>query len=110
MAQAQAGYLCWLHTLTLRTELESCTNDRRVQEEGRWGPPRQTDADALDQAAAMVDRFNRVLLRTLRALCDLRRHGGPVILQSGGQVNVAQQQVNVNTAPPPSRSTSHAGR
>ena len=100
MAQAQAGYLSWLQTLTIRTNLESCTNDRRHKEEARWGPPRQSDADALDQAAAMMDRFNRIFLRTLRALCDMRRHGSPVIVQNGGQMNVAQQQVNLNTASP----------
>jgi hypothetical protein len=101
MAQAQASYLHWLHTLTARTGLESLTNDRRHQAESKWLPPRQSDADALDQAAAMMDRFNRIFLRTLRALCELRRHGGPVIVRSGGQLNVAQQQVNVNTSPPP---------
>ena len=98
MAQAQAGYLSWLHTLTLRTDLESYTNDRRLQEEGKWGPPRQSDADALDQAAGMMDRYNRIFLRTLRALCDMRRHSSPVIVQNGGQMNVAHQQVNLNTA------------
>lgn len=98
MAQAQQGFLHWMHVLTIRTTLESVTNDRRHQEEGRWGPPRQSDADALDQAAAMMDRYNRVFLRTLRALCDLRRHNSSVIVQSGGQLNVAQQ-VNVVTKP-----------
>lgn len=98
MAQAQAGYMTWLHTLTMRTGLESCTNDRGLKDEGRWQPPRQSDADALDQAAAMMDRFNRIVLRTLRALCDLRRHSTPVIVQNGGQMNVAHQQVNLNTA------------
>ncbi len=97
MAQAQEGYLSWLRVLTIRTNLESLTNDRRQKEEGKWGPPRQGDADALDQAAAMMDRYNRIFLRTLRALCDLRRHGGPVIVRKGGQMNVAQQQVNVVT-------------
>ena len=97
MAQAQKGFLSWLRTLTIRTSLESCTNDRRHQDEGKWGPPRQSDADALDQAAAMMDRFNRIFLRTLRALSDMRRHSGPVIVKKGGQMNVAQQQVNVIT-------------
>jgi hypothetical protein len=97
MAQAQQGFLHWLRTLTIRTTLESCTNDRRHKEEGRWGPPRQSDADALDQAAAMMDRYNPIILRTLRALCDMRRHSGAVIVKKGGQVNVAQQQVNVGT-------------
>src|SRR5262249_26984530 len=100
MAQAQAGYLSWLQTLTLRTDLESVTNDRRHKEEARWGPPRQSDADALDQAAAMMDRYNRIFLRTLRALCDLRRHSNPVIVQNGGPLNGAQQQGNLNKAPP----------
>jgi hypothetical protein len=59
-----------------------------------------SDAEALDQAAAMVDRFNRIFLRTLRALCDMRRQTKPVIVRNGGQVNVAQQQVNLSTAPP----------
>ncbi|MBY0460605.1 MAG: hypothetical protein K2V38_25085, partial [Gemmataceae bacterium] len=100
MAQAQAGYLIWLHRLTAYTSLESCTHDRRVQDEGRWQPPRQSDADATEQAAAMMDRFNRIFLRTLRALCDLRRHSTPVIVQKGGQMNVAHQQVNLSTARP----------
>ena len=95
MAQAQQNFLRWLRTLTIRTSLESVTNDRLHTDEGKWGPPRQSDADALDQAAAMMDRYNRIFLRTLRALCDMRRHSNPVIVQSGGQLNVAQQQVNV---------------
>jgi hypothetical protein len=98
MAQAQAGYLYWVHMLTIRTELESVTNDRRLKEEAKWGPPRQSDADALDQAAAMMDRYNRIFLRCLRSMCDMRRHSAPVIVQKGGQMNVAQQQVNLNTA------------
>ena len=40
MAQAQAGFLVWLHRLTVYTSLESCTNDRRIKDEGRWQPPR----------------------------------------------------------------------
>ena len=100
MAQAQTGYLTWSQNLTIRTNLESCTNDRRFKEEGKWEPPRQSDADALDKAAAMMDRFNRIFLRTLRALCDMRRHSNPVIVQKGGQMNLAQQQVNLNTATP----------
>lgn len=100
MAQAQAGYLVWLEHLTIRTNLESVTNDRRHREEGKWGPPRQSDADALEQAATMMDRFNKLFLRTLRALCDLRRQGGRVVVKNGGQVNVAQQQVNLNTVSP----------
>jgi hypothetical protein len=103
MAQAQESYLFWLMQLTTRSRLESVSSERRYQEEAKWQAPRQKDADALDQAAEMVDRFNRIFLRTLRALCDLRRRGGPVIVQNGGQLNVAQQQVNVNTSKEPEK-------
>jgi hypothetical protein len=47
------------------------------------------------KAAGMVDYFKRIFLRTLRALCDLRRNGPKVIVKKGGQLNVAEQQVNV---------------
>jgi hypothetical protein len=43
----------------------------------------------------MVDRFNRIFMRTLRALLDLRRYSVPVVIQNAGQVNVGEQQVNV---------------
>jgi hypothetical protein len=47
----------------------------------------------------MADRFNRLMVRTLRALRHLRRSS---VLQvnviPGDQVNIAQQQVNAATA------------
>src|SRR5262249_41709800 len=52
-----------------------------------------------EQAGAMVDRFSRMFVRLLRALRDLRRYAGPVIVKSAGQVNVGGQQVNVSPAP-----------
>jgi hypothetical protein len=97
MAQAQACYLQWLQTLTVYTALSNVGGDRLQREEGKWQAPRQTDADAIDQAAEMMDRFNRICLRTLRALRDLRRYSGPVFVQNAGQVNVGGQQVNTTT-------------
>jgi hypothetical protein len=95
MAQAQAAYMHWLETLNTYANQESVCDSRRKREESQWQARRQRDADAMEQAAAMADRFNKIFLRTLRALRDLRRQSPPVILQSGGQLNVAQQQVNV---------------
>jgi len=91
MAQAQSSYLYWLRTLTVR----SCLENYREKEDPNWQRPRLDDADAMEQASAMMDRFNRIFLRTLRALRDLRRFAGPVIVQNGGQLNVANQQVNI---------------
>jgi hypothetical protein len=42
-----------------------------------------------------VDRFDRIFLRTLRALRNLRRQTPGVVVQNAGQVNVGGQQVNV---------------
>ncbi|MDQ3805489.1 MAG: hypothetical protein M3416_16880 [Acidobacteriota bacterium] len=52
---------------------------------------------ALEQAHQMADRYNRMFLRTLRQMRDLRRYPS-VIVNNGGQVNVAQNQVNVQRA------------
>ena len=51
-----------------------------------------SSTEAMEQAAAMVDRFNRQYLRTLRALRDLRRCVSAVTIQQAGQVNVGGQQ------------------
>jgi hypothetical protein len=94
VAQAQTCYLHWLQTLTARTAL--CSIGDPLRDGGaKWQAPRQTDADAIDQAADMMERFNRLSLRTLRTLRDLRRIAGPVIVQNAGQVNVGGQQINV---------------
>ena len=92
LAQSQTSYLFWLRILTDRSSLDCVLNERTQRESAQWIPPRQDDAEAMEQAAAMVERFNRISLRTLRSLCDQRRYAGPVIVQNGGQVNVAQQQ------------------
>jgi hypothetical protein len=60
-----------------------------------WKPPYQSAADAIDQAHRLADGYNRQFLRVLRQMRDLRRYAPPVIVNNGGQVNVASQQVNV---------------
>jgi hypothetical protein len=91
MAQALTGAENWLGVLTSRAALEKDP----PQAGGRREPPRVTAFQAVEQAGAMVERFNRIFLRTLGALRDLRRCPPPVVVQNAGQVNVGQQQVNV---------------
>ena len=67
------------------------------RDEGRWEPQTISGTEAIDQAAAMVERFNAMFLRTLKALRDLRRQVPGVMVQNATQVNVGQQQVNVAT-------------
>jgi hypothetical protein len=95
MAQAQIAMHFWQARLALRASLEPMQEKLDIEKRGGWNPPRVSDAQAVDQAAAMVDRFNKMFLRTLRALRDLRRYSPTVVVQNAGQVNVGRQQVNV---------------
>ena len=90
LVQAQTQYEHWLELLTARTTLQADLEGK----DGRWSPPRVTDADAIDQAAVMVERFHRLIMRTARQLQNLRRVAPLVMVQNAGQVNVANQQVN----------------
>jgi hypothetical protein len=91
MAQAQTAQLCWLDVFTLR-----CASNSIQRDEGRWQAVVVEDAEAMEQAAGMVERFNGLFLRTLKALRDLRRQGPGVVVQNAGQVNVSGQQLNLN--------------
>lgn len=58
--------------------------------------PYQSEADGVQQAAELADRFRRAYHASIRALRDWRRY--PVIVQKAGQVNIAAdggQQVNL---------------
>jgi hypothetical protein len=63
---------------------------------GAWEMPYQSEADGVQQAAELADRFRRAYHAAIRALRDWRRY--PVIVQKAGQVNIAAdggQQVNL---------------
>ena len=47
------------------------------------------------QLLPVIDRFNVMFLRNLRALRELKQSPIQVNIQQAGQVNVGQQQVNV---------------
>jgi hypothetical protein len=51
--------------------------------------------DMREQAAAMPNRFHRMIEQTLRPLCSLRKVPLGVVVQNAGQVNVGGQQLNV---------------
>ncbi|HEV2122263.1 MAG TPA: hypothetical protein VGW38_05770 [Chloroflexota bacterium] len=101
LAQSHSQYLWWLERLHLMSILECQLDDPKLRRQGYWQPPRVDGAQAIAEAGAMVERFNRLFLRTLRALRDLRRYTPPsVVVQQAGQVNVGQQQVNVTGSDP----------
>ena len=90
MAQAYTMVLYWQKIL-----LRWMSLDGRCDKENAWEKqtPRLSTFEAVNRAADMIDKFQRMFLRTLRALQNMRRV--PVIVQNAGQVNVGQQQVNV---------------
>jgi hypothetical protein len=94
MTQARVAVFQCMEKLARRGSVASMS----TPPDGTWTAPTVSDAEAVEQAAAMVDRFNRICLRTLRALLDLRRVEPTVVVQNAGQVNVAGQQVNVAAA------------
>ena len=66
--------------------------------DGYWDRPQVTEQQAIEHAVQMADRFNRIFMRTLRQLRDLRRYS-PVTINNPQQVNIAAdggQQVNVS--------------
>lgn len=96
MAQAQTAIFFWQERLMLRASIEPMHEKRDIEEHGGWNPPRVSEHQAVEQAGTMVDRFNRIFLRTLRALCNLRKVSSAVVVQNAGQVNFGGgQQVNV---------------
>jgi hypothetical protein len=97
IAHAFSEYLQWMKTLTCYTSMQ----ERECVGPKDWQPPRLNSDKAVDNAAAMADRFNRILLRNLRALRDLRRYSPNVTIQQAGQVNVGGQQVNFAGGAPP---------
>ncbi len=99
LATAQSGYLFWLERLMMRASSDAQMEEADLDAEGKWRPTRIPQAAATEEAAAMMDRFNRIFLRTLRALRDLRRYVPTVTITGAQQVNIGQQQVNLAGAP-----------
>ena len=94
MAQAYSTQLFWQERMMCYACLEVDTERSKHAECIQY--PRVSDAKAVDQAAQMVDRFNRIFMRSLRALRDLRRHAPTLVVRNAAQVNVAETQVNVD--------------
>lgn len=103
MAQSFSEYLYWSEIAHNRSTTEgkilySQEEERRAKEaQGHWIPPRLGEVAAIDHATQMADRCNRLFLRTLRQLRDLRRYSMPVTINNPAQVNIAAdggQQMN----------------
>ena len=97
LAQLQTCYFMWLEEFVLVSTTEIRKQERDLEE--TW-KRRQTDqyiAKEEEKAAAMMDRFNRMFMRTLRQLCDLRSYTGQITIGRASQVNIGEKQINVTS-------------
>jgi hypothetical protein len=112
LASAYEQHLRWQTLAVLRVEEETWQGERdkrraldqmsprehaRHEELEGWLPPRQAQADAIEQAVLIADRYQRAFLRLLKAYRDNRRLFEMLVV-TGGQVNVGERQVNVAVA------------
>jgi hypothetical protein len=104
LAQCYVAWQYWLTRLSqAANNLDSASeqmkkNKKSPYEAERWDPPRITAIEYLDHCTQMADRFNRMFLRVLRQMRDLRRYSVPVTINNPKQVNIAAdggQQVNM---------------
>lgn len=113
MAQSYFQWQYWLEQTVKRSETEPRREHHAYQEwkqynektkntqswkEGYWFPPYVSEQQAIEHAVQMADRWNRIFMRTLRQLRDLRRYS-PVTINNPNQVNIAAdggQQINLN--------------
>jgi hypothetical protein len=69
------------------------------RDKGGWEIPTIGQSAAIEQAAQMLDRFQRMYFRALRQLRDWRRYPPPMTINNPKQVNIATdggQQINVS--------------
>jgi hypothetical protein len=114
MAAAYHQHLTWQTLATQRVESEAWHGEsdkrralanmapsqrERYENDYGWVPPRVSDAEAIEQAVLMADRYQRSFLRLMKAFRDNRRLFGALIV-AGGQVNIGEQQVNVHQEQP----------
>jgi hypothetical protein len=95
MAVSQVQLWNWQATLAAYAEVAVPGGQGNPRRRDAPGPPRVSDAAALEQAAAMVERFQRLFHRALAALQAQRRQTS-VVVRRAGQVNVGHQQINVS--------------
>ncbi len=92
LAQLYSEQLTWLERYHQLSTGMAMVTRRELEQRGSCEPPRVDAAEAVQEAAGMLDRFNKLFLRTLRSLRDLRRWSTPVTINnSGGQLNIGAQ-------------------
>lgn len=73
--------------------------NQKQWDDGFWDRPYVSERNAVEHAAQMADRWQRMYFRAIRSLRDWRRYSPQVTINNPNQVNIAAdggQQINVN--------------
>lgn len=103
LAQCYVAWQYWLKRAfqaanNMDSASEQMAKKKTRYEGGAWYPPRVTAMKYLDHCTQMADRFNRMFLRVLRQMRDLRRYSVPVTINNPkhmkcGELSVRQRKV-----------------
>jgi hypothetical protein len=96
LAQSFSAYLQWSERLSLYVDSQCETEDVKLKRDGYWMPPRVSEAKWMTWCAEQATAAHRRFVMTLKTMQDLRRLPS-LSIASVGQVNVAQQQINVSS-------------
>jgi hypothetical protein len=75
--------------------------NQKQWDHGHWDIPMVSEQQAIEHAAQMADRWQRMYFRAIRSLRDWRRYTPQVTINNPQQVNIAAdggQQINVSNA------------
>ena len=98
ICQAQTIREYWMRLATERVAVECEIERFWVESNGKRSEKRIDGSESAREAREEAERWDRVFIRAVRALRDLRRYAVPVTINNPQQVNIAAdggQQVNV---------------
>ena len=98
LAQAFTAYEKEMGRVMTYITMEASLNDHQIQKNNKYETPRLTSAETLLRVEQAMERYQRMILRTQRALRDQRRYG--LNVGNVGQLNIGAFQQNV-THPEP---------
>jgi hypothetical protein len=84
-------------TMLAATEAELERDD--LQRDRRWRPPHELMASEIARVEQRAEQAHNRLLRSIKALTELRRATPTIYVANAGQINVGSQQVNVTQQP-----------
>jgi hypothetical protein len=96
LAQHFGSYLQWSERLAMYVASQCESEDVKLKRDGYWMPPRVSEVKWMAWCADRADGAHRRFLMTLKTMQDVRRLP-PVSISTVGQLNIAQQQVNVSS-------------